>query len=90
MLIVFPVYQLPQPLLDLVYRGALGASLPGEEKAQRVHAPAALQVLLPDGPADGGLVDGQLLGHIGQAQRGQVSPGAEEALLPAYNDLGAG
>src|SRR5699024_355887 len=90
--LVLPVHQLPEPALDLMDGVPLpgGSHLPGEEEAEGVDPPGALEILFPDGPADGGLVDGQFLGHVAQAQGDQVAAGgAEKGLLPPDDGPGA-
>lgn len=64
---------------------------PGEEVAQGVHPHGALNVLVLDRPAYGGLVDPDASGHISQGHGGQVAGAfAEKGLLELQNAGGAG
>ena len=62
--------------------------LPAEERRHGKHAPAALDVFVPDRPADGGFVELQLLRHV---LKGQSAEGAapQERRLPGRDHLAA-
>ena len=92
MILVLLGHQLGQEVFHLVGGGALPAPshFPGEKEAQGIDAPGALEVFLPDGPTDCRLVNGQVLGDVGQAEGEQMAAGLlKKALLSADNGLGA-
>ena len=84
---VFMVYERADFCLDPSGRDLLFVFIGdacGEERAQRKQPPAALQILVPDSPADGGFMNTDRSGSVFQSERCKAALSMDKELFLAF------